>query len=306
LEQALDGIGVPVQDTSQIFFVSIIHMTENATFNTIPLAQTGSVNDISIESAGSSCTSPGTLGSSGGGGIGFSATFQVQNGSVTNISINSGGWSYTSIPLIHIDSGGSGCLSTSFLPLMSLPGEYYGSLITTLSGKYTVSPVLLQRSGLTATFFNNSNLLGSPYFSAFDESVEREFENDAVLSASWDGYVKIIDGSFSPSSSFGRSVRDVFILKRGDGCLSSGILSSWGGGGSGFQASYSIGSYYGDSGVLKTGITTITILNAGSGYSSAPNLILINNNSGCFDFKLQAVLMAESGMETLLHVESDG
>jgi hypothetical protein len=311
--QAIDSYGAVNTDSSQVFQISAMHTTENTSFNVQLLPQPGSIYGIEITHAGYGCTSPGTLIGNGGEGTGFLATFQVINGTIFNIVVVDGGHGYVSKPRILISSGGNGCAGFFLDPIMSLPGDFYGSFITTVSGIYRVKPVLLQKHGLYAAFYNNSDLLGSPVFRRIDDSVEydgqtRSFTSvdENILSASWDGALKFDGGISRPRSGLGESIRTIEVLKRGSGCTSSGIVTSSGGGGSGLLASFSLVSYYGVGDILVSGIGTVTLLNPGTGYTSAPNVILISNSTGCKDYKFQATLTAESGVKTTFHVESDG
>jgi hypothetical protein len=311
--QAIDSYGAVETDASQIFQISAMHTTENASFNVPLLPQPGCVNGIAIINAGYGCTSPGALVGNGGGGTGFLATFQVINNSISNIVVVDGGHGYSGKPTILVSSGGIGCAGYFLDPIMSLPGDFYGSFITTVSGIYRVKPVFLQKHGLSAAFYNNPDLLGSPFFRVIDNSVEYDgqtrsfsFVNDNVLSASWDGALKIDGGISQPRSGLGRSISRIEVIKRGSGCTSSGIVTSSDGGGTGLLASFSVITYYGFGDVLVSGIGTITLLNPGTGYTSAPNVFLISNSTGCKDYRFQATLTAESGVKTTFHVESDG
>jgi hypothetical protein len=311
--QAIDSYGAVDSDASQVFQISAIHTTENTSFNVHLLPQPGCINGIAIIHAGYGCTSAGVLVGNGGGGTGFLATFQVVSGSISQIVVVDGGHGYVSKPTILVSSGGTGCTGFFLDPIMSLPGDFYGSFITTVSGIYRVKPVFLQKHGLSAAFYDNPDLEGSPVFRGIDESVEYDGQNrplsfvdDNILSASWDGAVKIESGISQPRSGLGRSISSIEVLKRGSGCMSSGIVTSSDGGGTGLLASFSLVSYYGFGDTLVSGIGTVTVLNPGTGYTSAPNVFLISNSTGCKDYRFLATLTAESGVPTTFHVESDG
>jgi hypothetical protein len=290
-----------------------MHTTENTSLNVQLLPQPGCINEIEIIHAGYGCTSPGALVANGGGGLGFWATFQVINGSISKIVVVHGGHDYVSKPTIIVSSGGSGCAGYFLDPIMSLPGDFYGTFITTVSGIYRVKPVFLQKHGLSAAFYNKPDLLGSPVFRGIDDSVEYDgqtrafsFFDDNILSASWDGALKIDGGISQPRSGLGRSISGIEVLKRGSGCTSSGIVTSSDGGGTGLLASFTIVSYYGVGDILVSGVGTVTLLNPGTGYTSAPKVFIISNSTGCKDYRFQATLTVESGVKTTFHIESDG
>jgi hypothetical protein len=311
--QAVDSHGAVDTDASQFFQISAIHTTENNSFNVQLLPQPGCINGIAIAHAGYGCTSPGTLFGNGGGGAGFLATFQVINGTISNIVVIDGGHSYTSKPIILISSGGNGCAGFFLDPIMSLPGDFYGSFITTVSGIYRVKPVLLQMHGLSAAFYNNPDLLESPVLRRIDRSVEYDSQtwpfnsfDENILSASWDGALKVDGGISQTRSGLGRSISTIEVLKRGSGCTSSGMITASGGGGTGLLASFSLVSYYGFDDTLISGIGTVTLLSPGTGYTSTPNVFTISNSTGCKDYRFHTTLTAENGVKTTFHVESDG
>ena len=311
--QAIDSYGAIDSDSSQIFFVSAIHSTEDSFFNVHLLPQPGSVVGITISSPGHGCTSSGSLSASGGGGSGFVGSFQILNGSISETEIIDGGYDFTSPPIINISSGGHGCQEWALIPKISLPGEYYGTFITTTSGIYRVRPVLLQRKGLYASFYNNSYFLGAPFMYRIDESISYHGENSLLLSvglsvtsASWEGALHIDGGIPRPTAGLGRSISSIHVLQRGSGCISSGMLTSQGGGGAGLLASFSVVTYYDSKNNVANGIGKIMILNPGVGYSTVPHIVLVSNGTGCTDYRLLATLTTSSAGMTTFYIETDG
>ena len=130
--------------------------------------------------------------------------------------------------------------------------------------------------------------------------------DNKVSSAVWEGALHIEGGIARPTSGLGRSISSILVLKRGLGCQSSGVFSSYGGGGAGFLASFSTEWYYDSEGNLVNGIGEITILNPGAGYSTIPDIALVSNGTGCVNYRLQAILSALSTARTTFYLESDG
>jgi hypothetical protein len=83
-------------------------------------------------------------------------------------------------------------------------------------------------------------------------------------------------------------------------------LTATGGGGSGFEASFTVAVYIRADGTFATGIDTITITNPGEEYTSAPALTIATGGTGCTNFRLDPVLFSINGMDTMFYSETDG
>lgn len=315
--QARDEYGQPVQTQSQSFIVFFRNEERSHSFSSVTHPQPGAVTDVTITAGGTSCTTGGTLTASQGAphaqGSGFSATFTVSGGAIDAVAVTSAGIGYTHAPLLSIATGGAGCTGVTLTPVVTLAGEHYGSFVTTVGGKYSVSPVLLERGGLNASYFNNVWLHGDPAVLRVDESVNFDWGLGAVtplaadrVSARWEGVVRADPASSVAQAGLRGSVRKVQAITPGTGCAADGTLAATGGGGSGFAAHFAIEGYVSSEGVYEVGIGSITITNPGAMYSSAPTLSIATGGTGCTGYRLEAHVTGMGELETVFYVETDG
>lgn len=293
--------------------VSFLHEQGIHSFTTMTHKEQGTVEDVTISAGGSSCAAGGTLAAKGGGGSGFAATFTVSGGAINAITITSKGEGYKYAPILWIDSGGTGCSNYDLAPVMAPAGDYNGAAITTVSGRYQVSPLLIEGRGLRASYFNNVWLHGDPAIERVDSAIDFDWGNGPVTpfaadraSARWEGVIQIEPSAHQPVSGLRGGVRAVEVVSPGSGCSSDGTLTASGGGGAGFEASFTVAGYVDANGRYGVGIDKVTIINPGSQYTSIPGLSIASGGTGCQNFRLNALLSSTLGMATDFYVETDG
>lgn len=125
----------------------------------------GSINNISVDTAGSGYTSSPLISIVGGGGSGAAATAIITKGTVSNILITNGGSGYTSQPSITIVGGeGSGATGTA-----SVRGPIKEVNIQSQGSSYTSQPTVTLSSGSGAVaqaIINNGRIISVAIISA--------------------------------------------------------------------------------------------------------------------------------------------
>lgn len=311
--QSRDLYGLPLAPESGAFVVSFLHEQGIHSFTTVTHKEHGTVESVTISAGGSSCTAGGTLAAKGGGGSGFAAAFTVSGGAINAVTISNKGEGYIYAPILWIDSGGTGCSGYNLAPVMAPAGDYNGAASTTVSGRYQVSPLLIEGRGLRASYFNNVWLHGEPAVERVDSAIDFVWGNGPVTpyaadraSARWEGVIQIEPSAHQPVSGLRGGIRTVDVVLPGSGCSSDGTLTATGGGGSGFEASFTVAGYVDADGKYGTGLDKVVITNPGSQYTSPPALSIATGGAGCQNFKLDALLSSTLGMDTDFHVETDG
>jgi hypothetical protein len=318
--QGRDVYGQPVAAASGTFVVSFLHENMNHTFSAITHKESGTVESVTIAAGGSSCGAGGTLAAKGGGGSRFAATFNVSGGTIDSVTVTNKGEGYIYAPILEIDSGGDGCAGFTFAPVIKGAGDFVGTAVTTVSGKYQVTPLLIEGSGLNASYFNNVWLHGDPEIKRVDTAIDFDWGNGPITpfaadraSVRWEGMVQIDrEIASNPVSGLRAGIRKVEVVLPGYGCTLSGngegggTLLANGGGGSGFAASFTVAGYVRGDGTVATGIKDVIITNPGEEYSSPPALSIATGGTGCAGFRLDAKLSSTRGMDTVFHVETDG
>ena len=289
----------------------------SASFSVQTLVQPGTIHGVTIAAGGSSCTAGGTLSASvpsGQGGSGFAATFTVSGGAIDAVTVTDQGDGYTATPTLSIASGGTGCTGFTLTPEFTLLGEHYGHFVTTVSGTYAVSPVLLKDGGLNASYYSNLWLHGTPDTTRIDEKVDFDWGMGALsggaadrASIRWEGVLAAPMGVRMTGTVPRGGVWRVDVLKPGSGCSADGTLSaSGGGGGTGFEATFQYGTVSDVDGNMVSGIVGVTVTKMGSGYTSEPTLAIATGGTGCTGQRLMAVLSTAAAMETVFSVITDG
>jgi len=305
--------GLPLAPESGTFMVSFINHKGTHSFSAITHKQGGTVETVDITAGGSSCSAGGTLAAKGGGGFGFAAAFSVSGGAISTVTITNQGENYVYAPILWIDSGGSGCNGYALAPDMAPAGDFTGAAVTTVSGKYRVSPLLIEGGGLNASYYNNVWLHGEPALKRLDHAIDFDWGNGPVTpfaadraSVRWEGMIQIEPAIPVPLSGLRGGVRKIDVVLPGLSCSSDGTLQATGGGGVGFEASFTVAGYFGVDGKYATGIDRIFITNPGAKYTSAPALSIASGGSGCKDFRLDALLSTTHGIDTVFYAETDG
>ena len=306
--------GLPLAPDSGTFIVSFLHEKGNHTFSTVTHKETGTVESVTIAAGGSSCANAGTLAAAGGGGgSGFAASFTISAGAINSVTITNKGEGYVYEPILWIDSGGTGCTGYNLVPAVKSAGDFIGSASSTVSGKYQVSPLLVEGRGLNASYFSNVWLHGEPAVKRVENAIDFDWGNGPVtpfaadrVSVVWEGVTQIEQAISQPLGGLRAGVRKVDIVLPGSSCTSDGTLGATGGGGSGFSAEFSIAGYIGVDGKFATGINKITITNMGSQYTLPPTIFIATGGSGCKDFRFDAILSSTNGIDTMFYAETDG
>jgi hypothetical protein len=271
--QARDDFNNRETDTSESFVVTFVNEKDGSAFTIQTQPQPGSIHAITITNAGSGCTVGGTLSASGGGGTGFSADFTEVAGAISAVSITSQGQGYTTKPTLVINTGGTGCTGYTLSPEIMLLGDHHGSFFTTLSGKYRVYPSLHKQGGLNASYFNNMWFAGQPVIRRVDPTVNFDWGMGKIIlgvmdqaSVRWEGLFRAPWEPGIPSSVPPGGIWKVDVLKPGFGCTVGGtITTSGGGGGSGFQATFSVGALFDADSNGAVGITQVVVISRGAG-----------------------------------------
>ena len=311
--QSRDVYGLPLAPDSGTFVVSFLHEKGNHTFSSIGHKAGGTIESVTISAGGSSCIAPGTLGSKGGAGSGFAASFTISSGAISSVTVTNTGEGYIFEPILWIDSGGEGCTGYSLKPVLRPAGDFFFTAVTTVSGKYRPSPILVDGRGLNASYFNNIWLHGEPAVSRIDHTIDFDWGNGPITpyaadraSVRWEGVIQVEPGIPQAVAGLRAGIRKVDVILPGSGCTNSGTLTATGGGGSGFEASFTVAVYIRADGTFATGIDTITITNPGEEYTSAPALTIATGGTGCTNFRLDPVLFSINGMDTMFYSETDG
>lgn len=209
---------------------------------TATVAQNGVVTGITLTNGGSGYTSAPTVTITGGGGTGATATATVA-GAVTAITITNNGTGYTSAPLVNITGGGgTGATATATVagPVTSLtlgtPGAGYAAPAVTFSGTGSASA--------NATGGVDNLTLGTP---------GAGYTNPGVTFS--------VSGATIPASATASGSVDTLTL----GANGSGYTSP--------NVTFSAG---GASANASGNVSGITITNAGSGYTIAPDVTFTN------------------------------
>ena len=311
--QSRDLYGLPLAPDSGTFVVSFLHETGNHTFSSVGHKAGGTVESVTIAAGGSSCTAAGTLGAKGGAGSGFAASFTISGGAINSVTVTNTGEGYIFEPILWIDSGGAGCTGYSLQPVIAPAGDYFFTAVTTVSGKYRASPLLVDGRGLNASYFNNVWLHGAPAISRVDRTIDFDWGNGPITphaadraSVRWEGTIQVSPSIPQAVAGLRGGVRKVDVISPGTSCTADGTLTASGGGGSGFEASFSVASYIRADGTFATGIDKITITNPGSQYTSAPDLTIATGGAGCTKFRFLPLLSSTNGMDVTFYSETDG
>lgn len=214
---ARDAAGAQVLDSRSGFRVDLVRgglpaPAEAASFSQPCLSTVGKcVSAVRVLSGGADCTVGGTLGTSGGGGAGFLATFTVDgSGAVETVTLLDGGSGYTSLPTVTIASGGYfndgwtlPCSGTSFAVDLGSGGDHTVSYRVTASGTYSLQTSLVRQGGLAASYFANARLLGaSPAYAGVDRVIDFDWGPGPIAegvssggraSARWEGLVRALE-----------------------------------------------------------------------------------------------------------------
>ena len=305
--------GLPLAPESGTFVVSFLHEKGIHSFTSTTHKEGGTVESVTIAAGGSSCAAAGSLAAKGGGGSGFAATFTISGGAINAVTITNKGEDYMYAPILWIDSGGTGCSGYALVPVMAPAGDFNGAALTTVSGRYQISPLLIEGLGLTASYFNNVWLHGDPTMERVDPMIDFDWGNGPITpfaadraSVRWEGVIQIEPSAYQPVSGLRGGVRAVDVVLPGSGCSSDGTLTATGGGGLGFEASFTVAGYVGADGEFATGIDKVVVTNPGSQYTSPPSLSIATGGTGCQSFRLDALLSSTLGIDTDFFVETDG
>lgn len=82
----------------------------------------------SFNASGGTGYSNGTISTTGGGGVGFAASYTTTSGSITGFTVTNAGYGYTSVPTFVASSGGSGATITGALNLADFNSTLKGYL----------------------------------------------------------------------------------------------------------------------------------------------------------------------------------
>ena len=106
----------------------------------------GIVDSITIYNVGNGYTSAPTITITGGGGTGATAYAEISNGSITYITMIMTGSGYTSIPTIAI-TGGGGNGATATAIINTTKGKISSITMTNTGSNYTVAPITIMLTG---------------------------------------------------------------------------------------------------------------------------------------------------------------
>jgi hypothetical protein len=231
---------------------------------------------------------------------GATASADVVNGFVVGITVTDGGNGYTSAPPVHIiGGGGSNALATASISNSAVtsvtvnnPGGGYTTPLVSIAPPVVSPP---QMSAAPASQLEFTNLIGNQragYAYKLEKNVSGVWLSIGPYFGSWSSdYTMIVDGTVTtntyllagyPVPEQATAVAQVtngFVVgmtltSYGDGYgTSPPVVEISGGGGSGAQAKAGTG-YYGNGIVTSVGVLSITITNPGSGYTSAPGVII--------------------------------
>jgi len=273
------------------------------------LSLTSSITSLVVQSSGNGCnSSTGTLAFLGGGGWGASASYSVINGSISQVTLLSEGAYYYSIPKVQLSD--PACQNVAITVVLS-EGNFSGT--TQHVHSYTSTT-----RGTTARFFENlafTPTTDANYKINPSPSISGSISLDTSATSSqitldfvpWTSdiiapYLGITVGAGSPfvpyagknitltssvaKVSLSLSVVGLTVVSPGNECASAyGTLILVGGGGSGAAGQYSI---------QNGRLFNLTLISGGSGYSSAPQVIL-STVYGCYVQPSITAIMSTGG-----------
>ena len=227
--------------------------------NAIPAAPSGgngALTTIIVTNGGSGYTSVPTVGITGGGGSGATATAVISGGAITSLTVSNSGSGYTSAPTVAFSGGGgTGGAATAVLATravstiaVSAPGSAYTAAPTvTLAGGSGTGGAAA--AVLTATTLASIALTyaGTGYTSAPTVSITGGGGSGATAT------VTILAGG----------VTGLTLTNAGSGYTSAPTLSFSGGGGSGATATAAL---------TGTSVASASVSAGGTGYTSAPTV----------------------------------
>ena len=207
----------------------------------------GSVTVVNLGAGGSGYTSIPLVTISGGGGTGATATATISGGAVTGFVLTSGGTGYTSAPTVAFSGG-----AVSSIAVTAGGAGYGGTPVVTISAPAaggTQATATATESGGVITSITMTNI-GSGYIGTPTVTITAPGNGGSA-------YAVIVAGSLS----------SIKIVNGGTGFSSTAppTLTLTGGGGSGATATATV-----TSGV----ITTVTVTANGTGYTSAPAVVV--------------------------------
>lgn len=253
------------------------------------------VSGIVLGAGGSGYTSTPTVTISGGGGTGATAKALVSGGVVTSIVIINAGYNYTSAPSVSITGGGgTGATATSILSNASSSPQWAGLSIPG-NGTLTIAFDADIASTVPAGLYQNEILVAGSipsltfdYLGTTQEDVQvcvpppivsappacggsagnvASILNQPASTVLW----AITNGNGTITNPSTGTVHMVSLGSGGTGYAIAPAISFIGGGGSGAAAIATV-----TGGV----ITSITVTNPGSGYTSEPTVVITPNGSG--------------------------
>jgi Tfp pilus tip-associated adhesin PilY1 len=212
------------------------------------------VSGITITSGGTGYTSAPSVTFSGGGGSGAAATANFGGaGPITAVTLTGAGTGYTSVPTVSFSGGGSGAVATAALGVVSYTVVNQGA-------KYTSTPsctVSAPPVGITATCTTTISTSGG--------NKKVTAVNVVLKGSGYTGVPTVTIGAPPPGGTQATAtavlgVVSVTLNNGGSGYTSPGVTFS---GGHGATATAT---------ATGTSVTSITITNAGTGYTSAPTV----------------------------------
>lgn len=232
---------------------------------------TGALERISVTAGGTGYTTPPTVEITGGGGSGAAATATVANGVVTGVTLTSAGTGYTSAPGVTLHAGNGATANTT----LAADGIITGVAISNSGFGYTAAPTVTfsapggtgttatgtanidaagRVTSVTITNFGSGYTSGSPTAVGFSAAPAGGTTASAVsiYSGNSVGTVTITDAGEYYSNATPPPV--VFSLPQRVGgvrALGTAVVNP------------------------TTGeVTSITVTNSGSGYTSAPSVVI--------------------------------
>lgn len=284
------GTGYEVGDIVQVKFSG--GGSDDSAELVATLAQ-GVVSAVDITAPGTGYTSDPTVGFTGGGGSGATATATV-GGGVSGVSVTTVGAGYSTASVAFSGGGGAGATADA-----TITGGVTAVNVTSGGSGYTGTPTVSffggGGTGATATATVVANVVtaitvtnhGTGYTSAPTVTISGGSGTGATATAAVSGVVSAItvtapgtgytsaptvtitgdgSGATATASVTASGVVTVTITDGGSGYTSAPTVTFTGGGGSGASATALVDS---------TGVSGVTVIDGGSGFTSAPNITFV-------------------------------
>jgi FtsP/CotA-like multicopper oxidase with cupredoxin domain len=282
----LPNVGIPLVIQDKTFVDATTIPAQDPTWNWGTGGLTGPLSGVTVTAGGTGYTTAPTVGFTGGGGTGATATATIAGGGVTGVTITNPGTGYTTAPTVTFSGGGG-----------------TGAAGTATIGGQTVSALTLNTSGSGYSSTPTVNFTGGGGTgAAATTTIGRSALTGIAVATPGSGYttsptVTISGGGGTGAAGtaiVGTSSVTGLTLTNGGARYTSATITFTGGGGTGAAAVATIAG-----GI----ITALTLTNAGSGYTSAPVVTISGNGTGA---TATASVLASAGTVTGITVTNAG